>query len=84
MYKRQFWDTVVVCAMTGIVLVTVIVSDPVGMNGLKGAALTKAAFAHIPVIGPLVLTVGLLTFVFSTILGWSYYGERGAEYLRCV
>lgn len=38
--------------MTGIVLVTVIVSDPVGMNGLKGAALTKAAFAHIPVIGP--------------------------------
>ena len=76
-----FWDTVVVCAMTGIVLVTVIVSDPVGMNGLKGAALTKAAFAHIPVIGPLVLTVGLLTFVFSTILGWSYYGERGAEYL---
>ncbi|HCK80881.1 MAG TPA: sodium:alanine symporter family protein [Candidatus Competibacter sp.] len=76
-----FWDTVVVCAITGIVLVTVIVSDPAGMDGLKGAALTKAAFAHVPVIGPIVLTVGLLTFVFSTILGWSYYGERGAEYL---
>jgi AGCS family alanine or glycine:cation symporter len=76
-----FWDTVVVCAMTGIVLVTVIVSDPAAMEGLKGAALTKAAFAHVPVIGPIVLTVGLLTFVFSTILGWSYYGERAAEYL---
>ncbi len=72
-----FWDTVVVCAMTGLVLVN--------MNhwqeGLQGAALTKAAFAEIPAVGPLVLTVGLLTFVFSTILGWSYYGERAAEYL---
>ncbi len=76
-----FWDTVVVCAMTGIVLVTSIVRNPDVVGGLKGAALTKAAFEQIPVIGPIVLTVGLLTFVFSTILGWSYYGERAAEYL---
>lgn len=34
-----------------------------------------------PTFGPLVLTIGLLTFVFSTILGWSYYGERAADYL---
>ncbi|MBP7635313.1 alanine:cation symporter family protein, partial [Candidatus Ozemobacteraceae bacterium] len=47
----------------------------------KGAALTKAAFAEIPTIGPIVLAVGLLTFVFSTILGWSYYGEKAVEYL---
>jgi len=47
----------------------------------KGAALTKAAFAEIPVVGPIVLAVGLLTFVFSTILGWSYYGEKAVEYL---
>jgi len=47
----------------------------------KGAALTKAAFAEIPVVGPLVLAIGLLTFVFSTILGWSYYGEKAIEYL---
>jgi AGCS family alanine or glycine:cation symporter len=46
-----------------------------------GAALTKAAFSDLPVIGPIVLTVGLLTFVFSTILGWSYYGEKAIEYL---
>ena len=72
-----FWDTVVVCAMTGLVLVNM--GD--WQQGLKGAALTKAAFAEIHGVGPAVLTVGLLTFVFSTILGWSYYGERAAEYL---
>ena len=76
-----FWDTVVVCAMTGIVLVSSILSNPVATQGLEGAALTKAAFAQIPVVGPIVLTFGLLTFVFSTILGWSYYGERAIEYL---
>ncbi len=47
----------------------------------KGSVLTKTAFADIPTIGPLVLTLGLLTFVFSTILGWEYYGEKAAEYL---
>jgi AGCS family alanine or glycine:cation symporter len=72
-----FWDTVVVCAMTGLVIVNM--GD--WQKGLQGAALTQAAFAEIRVVGPTVLTVGLLTFVFSTILGWSYYGERAAEYL---
>ena len=72
-----FWDTVVVCAMTGLVLV----NSGEWVNGLNGAALTKAAFADIPVLGPVILCTGLLTFVFSTILGWSYYGERAIEYL---
>jgi AGCS family alanine or glycine:cation symporter len=72
-----FWDTVVVCAMTGLV----IVNSGEWKNGLSGAALTHRAFEDIPVIGSLTLTVGLLTFVFSTILGWSYYGEKAAEYL---
>jgi AGCS family alanine or glycine:cation symporter len=72
-----FWDTVIVCAMTGLV----IVNSGAWTTGSVGAALTKTAFADIPVIGPMVLTVGLLTFVFSTILGWSYYGERAAEYI---
>ncbi len=76
-----FWDTVVVCAMTGLVLVSSICSNPTELEGLKGSALTSAAFDQIPVIGPIVLTIGLLTFVFSTILGWSYYGERTTEYL---
>ncbi len=72
-----FWDTVVVCAMTGLV----VVNSGEWKNGLSGAALTHRAFEDIPVLGGLILTVGLLTFVFSTILGWSYYGEKAAEYL---
>jgi len=76
-----FWDTVIVCAMTGLVLVSTIVSSPDGMDKLSGAALTSAAFNRIHFIGSVVLSIGLLTFVFSTILGWSYYGERSVEYL---
>lgn len=72
-----FWDTVVVCAMTGLVLV----NTGVWNKGLNGGELTHAAFSMIPVIGPIVLTVGLLCFVFSTILGWSYYAEKAIEYL---
>ncbi|MBN1929431.1 MAG: sodium:alanine symporter family protein [Chlorobiaceae bacterium] len=72
-----FWDTVVVCAATGIV----VVNSGAWTSGLKGVELTNAAFAEIPHIGPLVLSFGLLTFVFSTILGWSYYGEKALEYL---
>ncbi len=72
-----FWDTVVVCAMTGLVLV----NSGEWIKGLNGASLTKAAFSDFHIVGPIVLTTGLLTFVFSTILGWSYYGEKAAEYL---
>lgn len=76
-----FWDTVVVCAMTGLVLVTTIMKFPDTLMNYKDAQLTKMAFSQIPVVGPIVLTGGLLTFVYSTILGWSYYGERAVEYL---
>lgn len=72
-----FWDTVVVCLMTGLVLV----SSGHWKEGLPKAALTSAAFGDLHAIGPIFLLVGLVTFVFSTILGWSYYGERAAEYL---
>jgi len=72
-----FWDTVVVCALTGIV----VVNSGGWTQGLSGSALTKMAFEDLPTIGPIVLTIGLLTFVFSTILGWAYYGEKAAEYL---
>ena len=72
-----FWDTVVVCLMTGLV----IVNSGEWTGGLNGAALTKKVFEDLPIVGPTILTIGLLTFVFSTILGWSYYGEKAAEYL---
>ncbi|MGN0136148.1 amino acid carrier protein [Anaerotignum sp.] len=76
-----FWDTIVVCLLTGLVLVSSIIKDPVGMEGLVGANLTSGAFNAIPVVGPAVLTFGLITFAWSTILGWSYYGERAWVYL---
>lgn len=72
-----FWDTVVVCLMTGLV----IVNSGDWQSGANGAALTKTAFSHVHELGPAVLSFGLLTFVFSTILGWSYYGEKACEYL---
>lgn len=72
-----FWDTVVACAITGLV----IVNSGVWTSGQTGVDLTRAAFATLPVVGPAVLVFGLLTFVFSTIIGWEYYGERAMEYL---
>lgn len=72
-----FWDTVVVCALTGLILV----NTGAWQLGREGPQLTQSAFASIPFIGPTVLTVALAVFVFSTILGWSYYGERAIEYL---
>jgi len=72
-----FWDTVVVCALTGLT----IVSSGHWTEGLDRTKLTQAAFGDLHVFGPAVLTFALLTFVFSTILGWSYYGEIAAEYL---
>ena len=74
-----FWDTVVVCALTGLVLVSTILAYP-DIDHTQGAALTKAAFSKVP-FGSIILTVGIITFAFSTILGWSYYGEKAVEYL---
>lgn len=75
-----FWDTVVICALTGLVLVSSIIAYP-DISYENGGALTKMAFEKIPVVGAPLLTFGILTFAFSTILGWSYYGERAVEYL---
>ena len=78
-----FWDTVVVCLLTGLVLVTTIMKNPsINMDSVTdGGQLTTLAFSQIPVLGPIILVVGIITFAWSTILGWSYYGERCAQYL---
>lgn len=77
-----FWDTVVVCLMTGLVLVSTIMKNPaINANEIiDGGVLTSLAFDQIPIIGPLILVVGIISFAFSTILGWAYYGERCVEY----
>lgn len=76
-----FWDTVVICALTGMVIVSSVLAYP-DISFDDGATLTKMAFAKIPYIGAPLLTFGLMTFAFSTILGWCYYGERAVEYLK--
>lgn len=77
-----FWDTVVVCLMTGLVIVSSCIKNPAIDTGtIDGDKLTSAAFAQIPVVGTPILVVGIVLFAFSTILGWSYYGERCIEYL---
>lgn len=77
-----FWDTVVVCAMTGLVLVSSIMKNPAIDAGQieNGGVLTTLAFSQIPYLGPAILVVGIISFAYSTILGWAYYGERCVEY----
>lgn len=78
-----FWDTVVSCAMTGLVLVSTIMKNPgINMSDItNGGQMTTMAFRQIPIVGPIILVVGIITFAYATVLGWSYYGERCAEYL---
>lgn len=78
-----FWDTVVVCLMTGLVLVSTIMKNPqINMDMIEnGGQMTTAAFSQIPTVGSFILVIGIITFAYSTILGWSYYGERACEYL---
>lgn len=75
-----FIDTIVICTMTGVTLIL----TGVWKSDLAGAAMTNAAFINgmpVPVVGKFIITVGLLFFAFTTILGWNYYGERCTEYL---
>jgi AGCS family alanine or glycine:cation symporter len=76
---QTFIDTLVVCTMTGLVL---IVSGQWN-NGLTGAELTTVAFTKGTgsVTGEFIVSIGLALFAYSTILGWSYYGEKALEFL---
>ncbi|MDR0421209.1 MAG: sodium:alanine symporter family protein [Prevotellaceae bacterium] len=71
-----FWDTVVVCALTGLV----IINTGAWKSGATGFELTQLAFSEIP-FGKTILGLALLMFAFTTIIGWSYYAEKSIEYL---
>lgn len=75
-----FWDTVVICSLTGLVIVTSILAHP-DISSTDGERLTLLAFGKIGGFGSSLLTISLLTFVTSTVLGWSYFGERALQYL---
>jgi len=72
-----FIDTLVICTLTGLVLIT----TGAWNSGEQGAALTNLAFNSVLPFGDHVVSLCLALFAFTTILGWSYYGERCAEYL---
>ncbi len=72
-----FWDTVVICLLTGVVLV----NSGNWQQGISATELARMTFSEFTFIGPFVLNFGLFTFVFSTLLGWCYYGEKAIEYL---
>ena len=83
-----FWSTVVICALTGVVLVSTMIAFPsiqeqilANPSVFSGAQLASVAFAQIPYIGTPLLVLGMISFSYSTILGWSYYGSRCITYL---
>ncbi|MBR9865668.1 MAG: sodium:alanine symporter family protein [Oceanospirillales bacterium] len=73
-----FIDTIVICSITGLVIIT----SGEWTSGASGAALTSAAFSHsLPGIGNYLVAIALAIFAFTTIIGWSFYGERCVEFL---
>ncbi|AGH81491.1 Na(+)-linked D-alanine glycine permease [Psychromonas sp. CNPT3] len=75
-----FFDTIIICTMTGLALIL----TGAWQADLAGAQMTTYAFAQgldSPTLGPLLISVGLIFFAFTTILGWNYYGERCVVYL---
>lgn len=75
---QTFIDTIIVCSLTGMVI---LISGE-WLSGLNGAELTGSAFeAGIPGTGGFIVTLGLIFFAYSTLLGWSYYGEKSIEFL---
>ncbi len=79
--SATFWDTVVMCAMTGLVIITSILRSPISIQGLNDGELTSAAFSQIPLLGTGMLGVSLIAFATATLIGWSYFGEKAVRYI---
>ncbi len=78
--SATFWDTVVICAVTGLVIVTNLLKNPSSVKGYSFAEFTTAAFSTIP-MGNVLLGLSLIAFATATLIGWSYFGEKAVEYL---
>ena len=76
-----FWDTVVMCALSGVVIVANIIQNPASIVGYSSGGLTMAAFSLLPFYGRELLSISLIAFALTTLIGWCYFGEKGAEYL---
>lgn len=76
-----FWDTVVMCLLSGLVIVANMLKHPASLIGINEAGLTDAAFTYLPYGGRAFLSCCLVAFAITTLIGWSYLGERAIEYL---
>lgn len=75
-----FWDTVILCALTGIVIVSALLRSPEAAKGYSPTALTGIAFSSLP-FGELLLGISLIAFAFATLIGWSFFGGQAITYL---
>lgn len=77
----SFWDTIVMCTITGFVIVTNLMANPQSSFG-SGGSLTTAAFASIPYIGIPMLIISLCAFALATMIGWYAFGEQAVHFLK--
>lgn len=76
-----FWDTVVMCLLSGLVIVVNLIKHPESLIGINEAGMTEAAFTYLPYLGNTFLSLCLIAFAITTLIGWSYLGESAVEYL---
>lgn len=76
-----FWDTVVMCLLSGLVIITNVLLHPDSIAGVNEAGLTDAAFSYLPVMGNAFLSICLVAFAITTLIGWSYLGEQAYCYI---
>lgn len=76
-----FWDTVVMCLLSGLVIVSNLLLHPESARGVNEAGLTEAAFSYLPFWGNVFLSLCLVAFAITTLIGWSYLGEQAYRYV---
>ena len=76
-----FWDTVVMCLLSGLVIVTNMILHPASLMGVNEAGWTDAAFSYLPLFGNVFLSLCLVAFAITTLIGWSYLGEQAFRYV---
>ncbi len=75
-----FWDTVILCALTGLIIVSTLLRNPSLFSARSATTLTGAAFSLLP-YGELLLGISLIAFAYATLVGWSYFGAQAVTYL---
>lgn len=76
-----FWDTVIMCLLTGLVIVTNLLKNPHSIDGMNETGWAAAAFSYLPIGGTTFLSLSLVAFAITTLIGWSYLGEKAVEFL---